>query len=185
MVRAQALQQGTRVVKTPAQLTGRGRLASIFRTCDLTCLPLAELSSSAEQRQLVSQFVRFIAVGAANLIVSYGTYLASLWVAPPFVAMLLASASGLVFNSILNVHYVFKKKIDARSFFIPAACYVVYTALSAASVDILVRFFGLPAAMAPIPVLCVLVPLNFAILRFMILQTPEARKVPTYRSDGR
>ncbi len=166
------------MTKTPAQPTDHGRLASIFHASDLIRRPLASISSDSEQRHLVWQFVRFIAVGVINLIISYGVYLASLWIAPPFVAMLLASVSGLIFTSILNVRYAFQRKIDTRRLLIPATCYVIYTATSAGSVNILVRFFDMPPATAPIPVLCVLVPLNFAIMRFFILRTHKIREVP-------
>jgi putative flippase GtrA len=127
------LQEGIGVTKTPAQLTDHERLASIFHAKDRIRLSLTLISWSSEQRQLVWQFARFIAVGVANLVVSYGVYLAPLWIAPPFVAMLFASASGLVFTTILNIRYVFQRSMDPRRFLILATCYVIYTAASATS----------------------------------------------------
>ena len=120
---------------------------------------------------MTSQFVRFIAVGLANLVLSYAIYLLTLSFVSPFIAMLLASVAGMIFTSILNVGFVFRKGFRAASLFVPALCYVLYTIITAALVEFAATRLSIPAAAAPIPVLCIMVPLNFICMRFLLSRT--------------
>lgn len=118
----------------------------------------------------IGQFVKFLAVGGSNLVLTYVVYLLALIYLAPVPSILIAVAAGLVFTAMLNIRVVFKKDIRFLVLLATLIYYVVYSAAYAALLDFVILWFSLPAALAPVPVLCLILPLHFLCSRFIILR---------------
>lgn len=120
--------------------------------------------------------MRFLLVGVSNLLLTYIVYLFALMAVRPAAAMLLASAVGIVYSSITSINFVFSRAIRVPVLLAMASYYVVYSVVSAVLVELVARHTGIPAPFAPLPVLCVTVPVHFVCSRFLALRLGPVRR---------
>jgi putative flippase GtrA len=116
------------------------------------------------------EFLRFLAVGASNLILTYLVYLGGLRFVPPVASILIAVVVGLVYMALLNIRVVFKRDIHVVVLIATIVYYVFYGLAYAALLDLAIRRFSVPAQLAPLPILCVVLPIHFLISRLIILR---------------
>lgn len=118
------------------------------------------------------QFVRFLAVGAANTIASYAIYLLSLAIVDYRVAYTIAFVAGLVGGYLAHARFVFDARPGARS----AASYVaIYGAMYLVSLAVLyvaVGWLGVPKAYGMLAALAFTVPASFILLRWGFRRPP-------------
>jgi putative flippase GtrA len=120
--------------------------------------------------ELAGQIARFLLVGFCNFALTFLIYLPCLLVFNPVISIMLASIAGLIFTSILNIDVVFRKRIELRLLLIMAASYVAFFAAYAVLLDLVILHFAVPAPLAPLPVACVLVPVQFFCTKYLALQ---------------
>jgi len=122
---------------------------------------------------------RFLLVGTSNLVLTYAVYLLALEVAAPVPSMLVATTVGIVFTAFMNIRVVFQSEI--RPFVLSAVViyYVAYGAASTALLDFFIRYLSVRPSLAPLPVLCIMVPLRFILTRALVLRIGRPRAKPS------
>lgn len=113
-------------------------------------------------------FVRFLLVGVGNVALTYAIYLAGLLVLSPGYSILLATAVGLFFTTLLSIRYTFSRAVRPLVAVVFLVYYVGYGLLTAWLVSIAVTEFMVPSGLAPLPVLCITAPAHFLCSRFII-----------------
>ena len=113
------------------------------------------------------QFFRFLLVGAINTIFSYLLYLLLLTSLTYLPAYSIAYCAGIAVSYLLNVQFVFKKRIKLASFLKFPIVYIVQYALGATMLWLLVGQFSISPELAMIGVIIVTIPVTFFASRFV------------------
>ena len=137
-----------------------------------------------DKRQKLGEVIRFGIVGVAATVVQYVVYwiliqfdvqLPSLGTSQPSstthlwptVAMTLGYAISFVFNFYASTHYTFRVKANAKRGAGFAFSHLVNYLLQM----VVLNFFlwlGLSKTLAPLPMFCICVPVNFLLVRFFL-----------------
>lgn len=120
------------------------------------------------QRNIHSEFFRFLLVGMSNTLVAYVVYLLLLPFLPYLYAYTLSYCVGVVNSYFMNVFFVFRKKVSLHSFLKFPFVYVVQYFLGAAILWLLVDKLELAPAWAMVAVIIVTVPITFLASRFVL-----------------
>ena len=113
------------------------------------------------------QILFFLGVAALQAVGNYGTYLLLLQITDWPIAFLAAVAMGIAVQTALQIKSTFRSKLK----FDISVRYVIYQigymAVFAILLGATIRA-GVPAAVAPIPVLVIVAPLHFLLSRMII-----------------
>lgn len=120
------------------------------------------------QRNIHSEFFRFLLVGMSNTLVAYVVYLLLLPLLPYLYAYTLSYCVGVVNSYFMNVFFVFRKKVSLHSFLKFPFVYVVQYFLGATILWLLVDKLELAPAWAMVAVIIVTVPITFLASRFVL-----------------
>lgn len=132
----------------------------------------------ADRRQQLGEVVRFAIVGLAATVVQYVVY----WLLIQFisddmpatraqfwstVAMTLGYGISFVFNFYASTHFTFRVKANARRGAGFAFSHLVNYLLQMAVLNFFL-WLGVSRELAPLPMFCVCVPINFLLVRFFL-----------------
>lgn len=113
------------------------------------------------------EFVRFGITGGVSTLVTYGVYYVILkWLNPTF-SFTCGYIVAMVINYILTVVFTFKVKATARN----AVGFIISNGINYLLCTLFLNVFiwlGVAAKIAPIPMYCICIPLNFLIVRFVM-----------------
>lgn len=119
---------------------------------------------------LHGQFLRFIAAGIVNAIVTYPLYLGLLVVVGYQAAYAIAYVVGIVLSYVVNARFVFHAPLRLADFLRFPLVYVVQYVLGAAGLWLLVDLFGMRKEWALAVVIAFTVPIVFALSRWVLLR---------------
>ena len=117
-------------------------------------------------RLLSVEFVRFIVVGILATAIHYGVYLLLDLFIPANPAYAIGYIISFLFNFLLSAHFTFRKKATPVKGLGFGLSHLVNFTLHM----LLLNFFlylGFREALAPIPVYCICVPVNYLLVRFV------------------
>ncbi len=119
------------------------------------------------KRQTLGEIIRFGIVGVLATLIQYGVYcLLVIWISPS-ISMTVGYAVSFIFNFFASTRYTFRVKANAKH----GAGFALSHAVNWLLQIITLNFFlwlGLSKQMAPIPMFCVCVPINFLLVRFFL-----------------
>lgn len=119
------------------------------------------------QRQKLGEVVRFGIVGVAATLLQYAVYWVLLHVLSHNLALTLGYAVSLVFNFVASTRYTFRVKANARHGAGFAFSHLVNYLLQLTTLNAFIAL-GVSERLAPIPMFCVCVPVNFLLVRFFL-----------------
>jgi putative flippase GtrA len=119
---------------------------------------------------LHGQFLRFIAAGVVNAIVTYPLYLGLLVVVGYQAAYAIAYVVGIVLSYVVNARFVFHAPLRLADFLRFPLVYVVQYVLGAAGLWLLVDLFGIRKEWALAVVIAFTVPIVFALSRWVLVR---------------
>ena len=133
-------------------------------------------------KQFGWESVRFVIIGIAATIVHYGVYYLLLGVPLSYnAAYTIGYGVSLVFNFIASVRFTFRTTFSAFKAVKFLASHGVNDLLHMALLNLFV-WCGMPEALAPVPVLCIVVPINFFLVRSSLKNRP--RKSTGHESES-
>lgn len=124
------------------------------------------------QSKKIHEFLRFCVVGVIATVVHYGLYLLLIhtftvekawWTN---VAYSLGYLSGFACNLWLSAHFTFKEEITVKRGIGFTISNIVNYGLHLLFLNLFL-WIGLPEQVAPIPVYCIVVPINFFLVRYV------------------
>lgn len=130
------------------------------------------------KKQKLGEVIRFGIVGVAATLLQYVIYLGLVYVIPSDVsdgqkqlfsslAMALGYAISFVFNFIASTKFTFKVKANAKRGAGFALSHAVNFLLQMVTLNFFI-WLGLSNKLAPIPMFCICVPVNFILVRFFL-----------------
>lgn len=127
---------------------------------------MEESTSNIQRRTAVFQLLRFAVVGVIATVIHYGLYLLLLRFLPESIAYTIGYAVSFVCNFILTCLYTFRKKANAKRGIGFGMAHLVNYCLHIAFLNLFIKL-GVNETYAPIPVFCIVIPLNFILLRYV------------------
>ena len=118
------------------------------------------------QRELFLQFVRFGIVGVFATAFHYGIYWLLMYYMNASVAYTIGYVLSFVANFFLTSYFTFKKKATVKK----GVGFVLSHGVNYLLHIVLLNVFlwmGLSKALAPIPVFCIVIPVNFLLVRYV------------------
>jgi len=115
------------------------------------------------------QFVRFVIVGIIATIIQYGVYCLLLLLLPHNLAYTIGYIVSFLVNYLLTTSFTFKAVRSLYSGIGFGVCHVINYLMHIGLLNFFI-FMGLPKAVAPIPVLCICVPTNFFLVKFVMVK---------------
>ena len=117
-------------------------------------------------RKTIGEFIRFGVVGVVATVIHYSVYYLLQRSIPAGAAYTIGYAISFAFNFILTVLFTFKTRASVKKgvgFGLAHLCnYLLHMGLLYAMLAA-----GVPQPLAPIPVYCIAIPLNFLMVRFV------------------
>lgn len=116
------------------------------------------------------EVVRFAIVGIGATVVHYGIYLALHHIIDASVAFAVGYFVSFLFNYVLSARFTFKKSTTVRNGvgFCLAHAFNFVLQLSLLN---LFLWLGVEKSLAPLPVYCIAVPVNFLMVRYVFTRT--------------
>ena len=111
--------------------------------------------------------IRFCIVGVLATIVHYGIYLLLKGVINVSVAYTIGYVISFIGNFVLTNVYTFKTQATAKKGIGFVICHVVNYLLHIGLLNVFI-WMGVPSSIAPIPVYCIVVPVNFLLVRKVV-----------------
>lgn len=115
---------------------------------------------------LSSSFIRFVIVGILATGIHYGIYLLLNQVIPANPAYAAGYVISFICNFFLTSRFTFKKKASVKKGLGFALSHLVNFLLHMLLLNVFLRL-GVRESLAPIPVYCICVPVNFLLVRFV------------------
>lgn len=115
---------------------------------------------------LSKEFIRFCLVGFLATAINYGVYYLCLLFFSPTVAYSIGYAVSFVFNFCLSAKFTFRKAATIRKGIGFALSHLVNWGLQVLCLNLFISV-GIGKELAPIPVYCICVPVNFLLVRFV------------------
>jgi len=113
------------------------------------------------------ELLRFCIVGALATLVHYGIYLLlKIWINVS-VAYTIGYVLSFIGNFYLTNLFTFKTKASAKKGVGFVICHVINYLMHVGLLNLFI-YFGLSSTIAPIPVYCIVVPVNFLLVRFAL-----------------
>lgn len=111
--------------------------------------------------------IRFCIVGVLATIVHYGIYLLLKEVINVSVAYTIGYVISFIGNFVLTNVYTFKTQATAKKGIGFVICHVINYLLHIGLLNVFI-WMGVPSSLAPIPVYCIVVPVNFLLVRKVV-----------------
>lgn len=111
--------------------------------------------------------IRFCIVGVLATIVHYGIYLLLKGVINVSVAYTIGYVISFIGNFVLTNVYIFKTQATAKKGIGFVICHVINYLLHIGLLNVFI-WMGVPSSLAPIPVYCIVVPVNFLLVRKVV-----------------
>lgn len=111
--------------------------------------------------------IRFCIVGVLATIVHYGIYLLLKGVINVSVAYTIGYVISFIGNFVLTNVYTFKTQATAKKGIGFVICHVINYLLHIGFLNVFI-WLGVPSSLAPIPVYCIVVPVNFLLVRKVV-----------------
>lgn len=111
--------------------------------------------------------IRFCIVGVLATIVHYGIYLLLKGVINVSVAYTIGYVISIFGNFVLTNVYTFKTQATAKKGIGFVICHVINYLLHIGLLNVFI-WMGVPSSLAPIPVYCIVVPVNFLLVRKVV-----------------
>ena len=111
--------------------------------------------------------IRFCVVGVLATIVHYGIYLLLKGVINVSVAYTIGYVISFIGNFVLTNVYTFKTQATAKKGIGFVICHVINYLLHIGLLNVFI-WMGVPSSLAPIPVYCIVVPVNFLLVRKVV-----------------
>lgn len=115
---------------------------------------------------LTPEFLRFCIVGVLATAINYGVYYLCLMFCGPTLAFTIGYAVSFICNFFLTAKFTFRKDATVRKGIGFALSHLVNWGLQVLCLNIFLAI-GLGEKIAPIPVYCICVPVNFLLVRFV------------------
>lgn len=120
-----------------------------------------------QQRQKLGEVVRFGIVGVLATLLQYAIYTVLLLWCSPSLSMTVGYILSFIFNFIASTRFTFKVETNARHGVGFALSHVVNYLLQMATLNFFL-WIGVSKTLAPIPMFCICVPVNFVLVRFFL-----------------
>lgn len=120
-----------------------------------------------DRRRKWGEVFRFGVVGVTATALQYGIYWVLIHWLNPNVSMTIGYIISFAFNFIASTHYTFRVKANARHGAGFAFSHVVNYLLQIATLNLFL-WLGVSKQLAPIPMFCICVPVNFLLVRFFL-----------------
>ena len=120
-----------------------------------------------QQRQKLGEVVRFGIVGVLATLLQYAIYTVLLLWCSPSLSMTVGYILSFIFNFIASTRFTFKVETKARHGAGFALSHVVNYLLQMATLNFFL-WIGVSKTLAPIPMFCICVPVNFVLVRFFL-----------------
>lgn len=111
--------------------------------------------------------IRFCIVGVLATIVHYGIYLLLKGVINVSVAYTIGYVISFIGNFVLTNVYTFMTQATAKKGIGFVICHVINYLLHIGLLNVFI-WLGVPSSLAPIPVYCIVVPVNFLLVRKVV-----------------
>ena len=111
--------------------------------------------------------IRFCIVGVLATIIHYGIYLLLKGVINVSVAYTIGYVISFIGNFVLTNVYTFKTQATAKKGIGFVICHVINYLLHIGLLNVFI-WMGVPSSLAPIPVYCIVVPVNFLLVRKVV-----------------
>ncbi len=119
------------------------------------------------QRQKLGEVVRFGIVGALATLLQYAIYSVLLLWCSPSLSMTVGYVLSFIFNFVASTRFTFKVETNAKHGAGFALSHVVNYLLQMATLHFFL-WIGVSERLAPIPMFCICVPVNFVLVRFFL-----------------
>ena len=120
-----------------------------------------------QQRQKLGEVVRFGIVGVLATLLQYAIYTVLLLWCSPSLSMTVGYILSFIFNFIASTRFTFKVETNARHGAGFALSHVVNYLVQLATLNFFL-WIGVSKTLAPIPMFCICVPVNFVLVRFFL-----------------
>ena len=120
-----------------------------------------------QQRQKLGEVVRFGIVGVLATLLQYAIYTVLLLWCSPSLSMPVGYILSFIFNFIASTRFTFKVETNARHGAGFALSHVVNYLLQMATLNFFL-WIGVSKTLAPIPMFCICVPVNFVLVKFFL-----------------
>ena len=120
-----------------------------------------------QQRQKLGDVVRVGIVGVLATLLQYAIYTVLLLWCSPSLSMTVGYILSFIFNFIASTRFTFKVETNARHGAGFALSHVVNYLLQMATLNFFL-WIGVSKTLAPIPMFCICVPVNFVLVRFFL-----------------
>lgn len=118
-------------------------------------------------RRRMGEIVRFGIVGAMATLIQYGVYWVLLHWLEPTVAMTVGYGLSFAFNFVASTRYTFRVEASARRGAGFAFSHAVNYVLQMLMLNLFI-LLGVDRRLAPVPMFCICVPVNFVLVRFFL-----------------
>lgn len=115
----------------------------------------------------IREAIRFCIVGVLATIVHYGIYLLLKGVINVSVAYTIGYVISFIGNFVFTNVYTFKTQATAKKGIGFVICHVINYLLHIGLLNVFI-WMGVPSSLAPIPVYCIVVPVNFLLVRKVV-----------------
>lgn len=122
---------------------------------------------SDSRRQQLGEVVRFGVVGVTATLLQYAIYWLLIHWLTPSPSMTIGYAVSFAFNFLASTKYTFRVKANARHGAGFALSHAVNYALQMLTLNLFL-WMGISEQLAPIPMFCICVPVNFLLVRFFL-----------------
>jgi len=120
-----------------------------------------------KRKQQIGEIVRFGIVGGVATLIQYGVYLFMLYAVSPTLSNTIGYAVSFLFNFVASTRYTFKVKTNARHGAGFALSHLINYGLQIVMLHLFMAL-GFSEKLAPVPMFCVCVPINFLLVRFFL-----------------
>lgn len=120
-----------------------------------------------KRKQQIGEIVRFGIVGGVATLIQYGVYLLMLYAVSPTLSNTIGYAVSFLFNFVASTRYTFKVKANARHGAGFALSHLINYGLQIVMLHLFMAL-GFSEKLAPVPMFCVCVPINFLLVRFFL-----------------
>lgn len=114
------------------------------------------------------EFGKFLLVGLANTLLSYGVYLALIPLLSYSIAYTIAYVAGFILSYFLNSMWVFKSAPSWKTFFRYPLVYAVQFLINLLCLSLLIEKLFIAEALAPLVVVVLSIPITFVLSRFFL-----------------
>ena len=117
-------------------------------------------------RKTINEIFRFCITGGLATLLQLAIYWLMVKKTSPYVALPVSYVISFIFNYIMSARFTFRQKTSSRNGIGFAIAHVINFTLQMAFVNLFV-LLGVAESMALIPTLCITIPTNFTIVRFV------------------